>query len=129
MPWSSKVVLAATPPFFNGDKRKWNAFYNALILYMIAYAGDFMSDLAKILFTLSLLKNEDGTDSSAGDWAAHYWSVHLNIEDEHFEVPTFAPFMRELKDAFSDKAELVLAQQKLMALQQGKGQSLSEFLT
>lgn len=118
------------PPYFSGEKKSWKAFNSALATYLFAYEEDFADDRAKILFTLSLLRREDGADCPAADWAENWKGSNLLVIGRRSKnIFDFERFYEGLEETFEDRGDILLAQQRLLALKQSKSQSLGDFLT
>ncbi|KAJ6554340.1 Nse4 C-terminal-domain-containing protein [Mycena capillaripes] len=122
---SSKVILATTPPFFNGDKTKWNNFHDSLSTYIAAYDDELNTNKKKVFFTVSFLRNADGTDCTASDWVRN-WKKRTFVNCALPTTYTFDQLIVELEAAFKDQNLAQLAHLKLTTTRQGK-MSLVEF--
>ncbi|KAJ7435700.1 hypothetical protein B0H11DRAFT_1901486 [Mycena galericulata] len=69
---STKVILANPPPFFNGNKTKWSNFHDTLSTYIAAYDDELDTQKKRVFFTISFLRNEDGSDCLAADWVRNW---------------------------------------------------------
>lgn len=122
---SSKVILATQPPLFDGDKSKWNNFYDSVTTYIAAYDTDFDTEKKKIWFTISFLRKENGGDCTASDWVRNWKKRSLN----NAVLPatyTFNALIRELESSFKDHNLAQIAHAKLTSTHQGKA-TLTEF--
>lgn len=122
---SSKVILATQPPYFDGDKSKWNNFYDSLTTYIAAYDTEFDVDKKKIWFTLSFLRKESGADCTASDWVRN-WKKRNLTNGVLSTTYTFDSLIRELESAFKDQNLAQIAHAKLTSTHQGKA-TLTEF--
>jgi hypothetical protein len=122
----SKVILATTPPFFNGDKAKWNNFQDALATYVAAYDNDLDTDKKKVFFTISFLRNEDGSDCLATDWVKN-WKKRTFQNGVLPPTYTYLLLLGELEVAFEDQNRAQVAHLRLTTTRQGK-KGLVEFL-
>lgn len=122
---SSKVILATTPPFFSGNKSKWNNFYDSLSTYIAAYDEDLDTNKKKIFFTISFLRNEDGSDCTAADWVRN-WKKRTFTNGALPATYTFTTLITELEAAFKDQNLAQIAHAKLTNTRQGK-MTLTEF--
>jgi hypothetical protein len=122
----SKVVLAAVPPFFTGDKSQWDNFYDALTTYTAAYETELDTDKKCILFTLSLLRKADGTSCLASDWVRN-WKKRNIVAGAFPAAATFATVLQELETAFKDQNLAQVAHLKLTTTRQGKSSLLDFF--
>lgn len=124
---SSKIVLAETPPHFDGnDKSRWESWYDTLSTYMAAYGSEFDSEHKKIFFTLSLLRDKERKACPASNWARNYKRQTLQYGSL---VPqaTFAGLIKELEKTFKDRNVKETAHVRLMNTRQGKV-PLADFL-
>jgi hypothetical protein len=124
---SHKIILATLPPFFNGDKAKWENFADSLGTYLAAYDEEFDTDKKKVFFTLSLLRNADGSSCSAVDWVRNWKRQNLAFG----ALPAsykFETMVGEMKAAFEDVNLMQMAHLKLTTTRQGR-MSLTEFLS
>lgn len=103
-PRASKIILAATPPYFDGNnKSKWDTWNDALTTYIWAYKKEFVDDETKIIFTISLLGSKDGAPTPASNWVRNWRRRNI---DEDVDLPseyTFKEFCKELGKTFKDQ--------------------------
>lgn len=126
-PASSKIVLAKTPPLFDGnDKSRWDTWYDALTTYVAAYGSEFNSEATKIFFTLSLLRDEDGKACPASNWVRNWKRTYI-VSGSLYPTATFAGLVQELERTFKDQNVKETAHLRLINTRQGKA-SLADFL-
>ncbi|CAK5276588.1 unnamed protein product [Mycena citricolor] len=115
-----RITLAASPPYFDGDKSKYMGFVDLCTTYIGAYWSEFSLDETKILFILSYLHNKAGTSCAASRWTMN-WKQHNfeGLKGMKARV-TSTTFMEELQRAFGDTNVEQVAAAQLMALRQNK---------
>ena len=114
------VCLASTPDSFNGNKANYRRFLRQLKLFLAAYAREFETDEAKIIFVLSLMKK-----GTAELWAETYMDQVIE-HDGYFG--SWQTFQNELNKTFIDFEENKRSLQRLDTLVQGKD-TAAEFFT
>jgi len=104
-----RLDLSVAP--FDGQKRNFCTFLRSLHLLYMVNPTDYATDLAKVLFALSKIAGE----GFAAEWA--------NMKAEEIlgsgEAGTWVVFVEELKWAFDDPNDQVMALTDLAGLKQG----------
>jgi len=123
---SSKIVLAKTPAVFDGtNKAEFETWLDSLSTYIGAYESEFDAESKRMLFTLSLLRREDGKACPASIWARNFKRSQMR-EDA---IPaSWEEFLVELKATFQDRNVRETAHLRLIQTRQGKT-PLAEFIS
>jgi hypothetical protein len=116
-----KEVRMNMPPEFDGDRKKYRKFKQAVVLYLSVNRHIYTDDEAKIGFTLSYIN-----DKEAAQWRESW--IENNTQAGTLYFPHFDDFMIELDRAFSPIDAIGDAMHKLRALKQGS-KSAEELIT
>jgi hypothetical protein len=116
---SSKITLAAIPGYFDGDKKKWKSWWSSVKIYMTAYAQEFGTDVQRILFICSLLRNENETQCTASDWLEN-WKETNRQGGILYINETLEEFLGKLTRSFADANDAQEAQIRIISFTQGK---------
>ena len=111
-PNGRKEVRMNMPPEFDGDRKKYKKFRQAIVLYLAVNRHIYDTDEAKIGFTLSYL-----ADKEAAQWR-EFW-IENYTQGGMIQFPTFNNFLIELDRAFSPVDSVGDAMHKLRVLKQG----------
>ena len=109
------------PPEFDGDRRKFKKFWQAVVLYLGVNRHIYNDDEAKIGFTLSYMN-----DKEAAQWREGWIAAHTRGGTIWF--PSFDDFSIELGRVFSPSDVVRDAMHKLRGLKQGS-RSAEELIT
>ena len=97
----------ALPDAFDGSRSDLKCFSTQCLLYMAVCSNDFLDDLSRIAFVLSLMKG-----GTAGPWATRMIKTLTH-------TLTWEQFDRDLQDAFGEANPGAAARAKLEALRMG----------
>ena len=101
-----------TPPVFDGNRKKYNNFLQAVLLYTSLNGHIFNTNELKIGFTLSFL-----TEKEAAQWREAW--VRRNQVAGTINYPTWAVFEQELMNTFQPIDLVGDVMHKLETLRQG----------
>jgi len=94
IPNARKEVRMNMPPEFDGDRKKYKKFRQAIVLYLGVNRHIYDDDEAKIGFTLSYMAEKE-----AAQW--HESWIENHTQGGMVWFPTFNDFLAELDRAFS----------------------------
>ena len=97
---------------FNGDRKKYKVFQNAIVLYLTINRHIYDNDEKKIGFVLSYLN-----DKEAAQW--HEAWIEKETRGGRIWFPTFQTFLTKLNTAFQPVDAVGDAMHKLQTLKQG----------
>jgi hypothetical protein len=118
IPLSSKIVLAAEPNLFDGDKKKWKTWWSSMETFLEAYASEFRTDAWRILYVISKLRSDNDTECAASVWVENYKMA--NTVNSRFRIlEDFDSFFEKLYVTFGNLNEVQESQIKLLAFRQG----------
>ncbi len=117
----TREIQLNAPPVFDGTRKKFTTFIQAVLLYTGINAHIFNTDKLQIGFTLSFL-----TEKEAAQWRESW--VRRNQTAGAIVYPTWAIFLAELQNAFQPIDMVGDAMHKLEALRQG-GKTAEELNT
>jgi hypothetical protein len=118
---TTKVQLVAEPKPFDGDSHKFKNFLYEIQLYFQAYSATFNDDDKKIIFVLGYLR-----EGLAAQLRQNFLEAHTNATTGILTLGTYASFLQELKDTFTDPNEATNQRQALEVLKQ-KSLTAEEF--
>ena len=108
----------AKPEEFDGHD--YEKFMQSIQLYVLANRHDFESDVDKILFVLSYMK-----EGTANLWAKNYIEEFLGDDDD--SEPTWQSFRKALEESFQDPNKQATAQNDLANCRMKKGETAEAF--
>ncbi len=109
----TREIRLNAPPVFDGNRKKYDNFLQAVLLYTSLNSHIFNTDGLKIGFTLSFL-----TDKEAAQWREAW--VRRNATAGNINYPIWTVFERELSSAFRSIDQVGDAMHKLETLRQGE---------
>jgi hypothetical protein len=120
-PHNDKELRINVPQPFNGDRKKYKVFQNAIVLYLTINRHIYDDNEKKIGFVLSYLN-----DKEAAQW--HEAWIEKETRGGCIWFPTFQTFLTELNTAFQPVDAVRDAMHKLRTLKQGT-KSAEELVT
>ena len=109
----NRKSLLNQPSEFNGDKKEFKGWLRQLLTYIRDPKNGITTDDERIDIAMSYMRGGTVTD-----WVQNYYDTHFDEILESWSV-SWMEFKAALIDAFTNKGQALMAQEKLEAIQQG----------